>query len=43
MYNALDSVIQSVLLSPETANSSALLTTANASFQKILDDSYNKK
>ena len=42
MYEALDIAIQAVLNNPDTANPSALLTTANATYQKVLDKEVNK-
>ena len=42
MYELLDVAIKSVLDNPSTANSKALLTTANASMQQYLDKNYNK-
>lgn len=38
MYAALDTAIQSVFTAPETANCQALLTTANTTLQKKLDN-----
>ena len=38
MYAALDTAIQSVFTGPETANCQALLTTANTTLQKKLDN-----
>ena len=42
MYAALDTAIQSVFSSLETANCAALLTTANTTLQNKLDESVNK-
>ena len=43
MYAALDTAIQSVFTSLETANCEALLTTANTTLQTKLDESVNNK
>ena len=42
MYDALDTAIQSVFTSLETANCNALLTTANTTLQNKLDESVNR-
>ncbi len=42
MYAALDTAIQSVFTSLETANCNALLTTANTTLQNKLDESVNR-
>ena len=42
MYEILDTALQSVFNQPETSDCDSLLTTANASFQKILDKNVNK-
>ncbi|MBO6280127.1 MAG: hypothetical protein J6M95_00905 [Bacilli bacterium] len=38
MYEFLDTAIQNVFQNPDTANVNAILTTANANFQKYLTD-----
>ncbi|MDY6392153.1 MAG: extracellular solute-binding protein [Bacilli bacterium] len=43
MYEALDTAIQSVFTSMETANCQALLTTANTVLQNKLDEGVNRK